>query len=99
MLVLAGWSLGGTAAAGVTLCPDAVGGWRPVRTVCLAGSFVRPDPITGAVPVEAVLSPPARTPPFALVHAPPETDPGVLSVVEATVRAIAVGEAVPRAFT
>jgi len=45
-LVLAGWSLGGAAAAGITLnAPDL--GVRVGHTVCLAGGFPAPDPVTG----------------------------------------------------
>jgi dienelactone hydrolase len=47
-LVLVGWSLGGTAAAGLTIHARrlSVG---VARTVCLAGGFVAPDPISGDV--------------------------------------------------
>ncbi|MDQ2638124.1 MAG: alpha/beta fold hydrolase [Actinomycetota bacterium] len=45
-LVLVGWSLGGLAAAGATIHAGALG-VRFARTVCLAGAFVAPDPISG----------------------------------------------------
>lgn len=48
-IVLVGWSLGGTAAAGLAVHADRYGG-RLARTVCLAGAFVVPDPITGMRP-------------------------------------------------
>jgi dienelactone hydrolase len=45
-IVLVGWSLGGAAAAGLTL--DAAGfDVELAHTVCLAGAFMAPDPITG----------------------------------------------------
>jgi dienelactone hydrolase len=45
-LVLVGWSLGGLAAAGLTLHADDFG-IRVLRTICLAGAFMATDPITG----------------------------------------------------
>ncbi|ORV88794.1 alpha/beta hydrolase family protein [Mycolicibacterium iranicum] len=45
-LVLVGWSLGGVAAAGLTM--DAADhGLVLAHTVCLAGAFMVPDPISG----------------------------------------------------
>ena len=44
--VLVGWSLGGTAAAGLTLHARRLN-VRVAHTVCLAGGFVAPDPISG----------------------------------------------------
>lgn len=47
-LVLVGWSLGGTAAAGVTINARRLGvGFA--HTVCLAGGFTAPDPISGVL--------------------------------------------------
>jgi predicted esterase len=45
-LVLAGWSLGGTAAAGLTIHARRLG-VAVSHTVCLAGGFTTPDPISG----------------------------------------------------
>ncbi len=45
-LVLVGWSLGGTAAAGLTLHARKLG-VSVAHTVCLAGGFPAPDPISG----------------------------------------------------
>ncbi|OBI38701.1 esterase [Mycobacterium sp. E1386] len=42
-IVLVGWSMGGVAAAAVTLYGDA----QLAHTVCLAGAFMVPDPIFG----------------------------------------------------
>lgn len=60
---LVGWSMGGLAAAGLTLA-----GIAPVlHTVCLAGAFIAPDPITGGIPGDGLA--PGRTgPPFTLLH-------------------------------
>jgi hypothetical protein len=63
-LVLVGWSLGGCAAAGVTL-----GGLDVplARTVCLAGAFMAPDPISGRMPTD-MLSADRAGSPFTLLH-------------------------------
>lgn len=45
-LVLVGWSLGGTAAAGLTVHARRLG-VAVAHTVCLAGGFPAPDPISG----------------------------------------------------
>lgn len=60
---LVGWSMGGLAAAGLTLA-----GVAPViHTVCLAGAFIAPDPITGGIPGDG-LAPGHTGPPFTLLH-------------------------------
>lgn len=46
-LIVVGWSLGGAAAAGLTFGADRYG-VRIARTVCLAGAFMAPDPLSGA---------------------------------------------------
>ncbi|OBI53364.1 S9 family peptidase [Mycobacterium sp. E796] len=63
-LVLVGWSLGGCAAAAVTL-----GGLDVTlaHTVCLAGAFMAPDPISGRAPTDMVSPDRARSP-FTLLH-------------------------------
>ncbi|MEE3062578.1 MAG: alpha/beta fold hydrolase [Actinomycetota bacterium] len=62
--VLVGWSMGGLAAAGLTLaCRDV----RLTHTVCLAGAFTAPDPITGRLPGDE-LTPGRSGPPFTLLH-------------------------------
>lgn len=65
-LVLVGWSLGGCAAAGLTLRAASFG-VTPAHTVCLAGAFMAPDPLTGRAPA---VGPPAdrRGTPFTLLH-------------------------------
>jgi dienelactone hydrolase len=63
-LVLVGWSLGGVAAAHLTIHSDRFD--VPVaHTVCLAGAFTARDPITGA---QLPLRLPARRSPFTLLH-------------------------------
>lgn len=65
-LVLVGWSLGGTAAAGLTIHARRLG-IRLGHTVCLAGGFPAPDPISGEVlpgRLPDLADPPAMT----LVH-------------------------------
>jgi dipeptidyl aminopeptidase/acylaminoacyl peptidase len=63
-IVLAGWSLGGVAAAGLAIHAVQFE-VRVARTVCLAGAFVVRDPITSA-PLPAEL-PPSPSP-FTLLH-------------------------------
>ena len=65
-LVLVGWSLGGTAAAGLTINARRLG-VGVARTLCLAGGFVAPDPISGEV-LGGRLPKPPDTPPFTLIH-------------------------------
>lgn len=62
--VLVGWSMGGLAAAGLTLTREDV---ALTHTVCLAGAFTAPDPITGRIPGHG-LSPGRAGPPFTLLH-------------------------------
>jgi dienelactone hydrolase len=63
-LVLVGWSLGGVAAAGLTIHSDRFN--IPVtHTVCLAGAFMAQDPITAA---QLPLRLPAQRSPFTLLH-------------------------------
>ncbi len=50
-ILLAGWSLGARAAAGVVLHPEVVEGWRPQALVGLAGSYGAPAPSTGRAPL------------------------------------------------
>lgn len=64
-LVLVGWSLGGVAAAGLTVHARE----RNVHlahTVCLAGAFMVADPISGKKPVTELSS--SRPAPFTLLH-------------------------------
>jgi dienelactone hydrolase len=65
-LVLVGWSLGGTAAAGLTIHARRLG-VGVARTVCLAGGFVAPDPISGEVLAGSIPMIDATTP-FTLIH-------------------------------
>ncbi|MBW0012947.1 alpha/beta fold hydrolase [Mycobacterium sp.] len=65
-MVLVGWSLGGCAAAGLTL--DAAHfDLSLAHTVCLAGAFMVPDPISGRPPTE-MLSADRVGAPFTLLH-------------------------------
>jgi dienelactone hydrolase len=65
-LVLVGWSMGGVAAAGLTIQARRVDvGFA--HTVCLAGAFMVTDPIFGRVPATR-LKPVARRCPFTLLH-------------------------------
>jgi dienelactone hydrolase len=48
-LVLVGWSMGGVAAAGLTIQAQRLG-VAFAHTVCLAGAFMVADPISGSVP-------------------------------------------------
>jgi dienelactone hydrolase len=63
-LVLVGWSLGGCAAAGLTLARFDL---ALAHTVCLAGAFMVPDPISGRPPAE-MLSADRIGAPFTLLH-------------------------------
>lgn len=65
-LTLVGWSLGGLAAAGATIAADRLG-VRFAHTVCLAGAFVVPDPVSGA-PLPADLAEHRDRAPFTLLH-------------------------------
>jgi dienelactone hydrolase len=65
-LVLVGWSMGGVAAAGLTIQSRRLGiGFA--HTVCLAGAFMVPDPIFGRVPATQ-LHDGAPPTPFTLLH-------------------------------
>lgn len=65
-ILLVGWSMGGAAAAGVTL-RAAQYGFAPALTVCLAGAFMVPDPISGE-PLTDGLSAAEVGSPFSLLH-------------------------------
>lgn len=65
-MVLVGWSLGGAAAAGLAIHASRYG-VRFARTVCLAGAFMVPDPITGKLP-GAELPPTGGRCPLRLLH-------------------------------
>jgi dienelactone hydrolase len=65
-LVLVGWSLGGTAAAGVTIHARRLG-VAVAHTVCLAGGFIAPDPISGDLLTGQIPDGDGRSP-FTLVH-------------------------------
>lgn len=65
-ILLVGWSMGGAAAAGVTL-HAAEFGFVPAHTVCLAGAFMVPDPISGE-PLTDGLSAADVGAPFSLLH-------------------------------
>jgi len=65
-LVLVGWSLGGTAAAGLTINARRLG-VGVAGAVCLAGGFVAPDPISGDA-LTGSLPTTDHTSPFTLIH-------------------------------
>ena len=65
-LVLVGWSMGGVAAAGLTVQAQRLG-IRFAHTVCLAGAFMVADPIFGLVPA-AQVQVGARRCAFTLMH-------------------------------
>jgi dienelactone hydrolase len=65
-LVLVGWSLGGLAAAGLTIHADDLG-FRILRTICLAGAFPATDPISGEHLPKKLPDVGHRTP-FTLMH-------------------------------
>lgn len=65
-LVLVGWSMGGLAAAGLTIAARQFG-VAFAHTVCLAGAFMVADPITGSVPAAALAGATSPTP-FTLLH-------------------------------
>jgi dienelactone hydrolase len=65
-LVLVGWSLGGAAAAGLTI-KAAQYGVALKHTVCLAGAFTAGDPLSGS-PVADILTGDATGTPFTLLH-------------------------------
>lgn len=65
-LVLVGWSLGGAAAAGLTTQASKYS-VRFAHTVCLAGAFMVPDPISGKQPIAGPPGEENRTP-FTLLH-------------------------------
>ena len=65
-LILVGWSMGGLAAAGVTLEASRLG-VHLMHTVCLAGAFGARDPISGGPLTHIPLGAGAGTP-FTLLH-------------------------------
>jgi predicted esterase len=67
-IVLAGWSRGGKAAAGLTINPVAVHGWQPSAVVCLGSGFKNPAPTTGNSVFTDLTLTAAAPVPFWLVH-------------------------------
>ncbi len=65
-VVLAGWSMGGLAAAGLTVQAGQLG-VSFAHTVCLAGAFMVADPIFNELPADR-LHDTAGTTPFSLLH-------------------------------
>jgi alpha-beta hydrolase superfamily lysophospholipase len=65
-LVLVGWSMGGVAAASLTVHSKSFG-VDLAYTVCLAGAFMATDPISGTAVGDAVSAEAPRTP-FLLLH-------------------------------
>jgi dienelactone hydrolase len=60
-LVLVGWSMGGVAAAGLTIQAPRFG-VAFAHTVCLAGAFMVADPISGSVPATQLHGDATRSP-------------------------------------
>jgi acetyl esterase/lipase len=67
-IVLAGWSRGGKAAAGLAVNPAAASGWQPSAVVCLASGYNNPAPTTGNSVLADLESTTAAPVPFWLVH-------------------------------
>jgi predicted esterase len=67
-IVLAGWSRGGKAAAGLAINPAAVHGWQPSAVVCLGSGFKNPAPTTGSSVLTDLTQTTAAPVPFWLVH-------------------------------
>lgn len=65
-VVLVGWSMGGVAAAGLTIQAQRFG-VRFAHTVCLAGAFMVADPISGGIPAAQLRGDATRSP-FTLLH-------------------------------
>ncbi|MEE2855013.1 MAG: esterase [Actinomycetota bacterium] len=65
-ILLVGWSMGGAAAAGVTLHTGRLD-FAPAHTVCLAGAFMVPDPIFGAALTDGLSGADIGSP-FTLLH-------------------------------
>jgi dipeptidyl aminopeptidase/acylaminoacyl peptidase len=65
-VVLVGWSMGGVAAAGLTINAHRFGA-AFAHTVCLSGAFMVADPITGSRPATQLRGAAKRTP-FTLLH-------------------------------
>jgi dienelactone hydrolase len=61
-LVVVGWSMGGLAAAGLTIHSDV----RVGHTICLAGAFTATDPISGGAIADGLDGAPTGT--FTLLH-------------------------------
>jgi predicted esterase len=67
-IVLAGWSRGGKAAAGLALNPAPAHGWRPAAVVCLGSGHQNPAPTTGNSVLTDLEQSTAAPVPFWLVH-------------------------------
>jgi acetyl esterase/lipase len=67
-IVLAGWSRGGKAAAGIAVNPAAAGGWRPAAVACLGSGFTTAAPTTGTSPADDLGQARVTPVPFWLVH-------------------------------
>jgi acetyl esterase/lipase len=67
-IVLAGWSRGGKAAAGLAINPGAVNSWQPSAVVCLGSGFKNPAPTTGNSVFADLTCTTAAPVPFWLVH-------------------------------
>jgi len=88
-IVLAGWSRGGKAAAGIAVSPAAASDWRPAPVVCLASGFSEPAPTTGTSPAADLAQGHVSPVPIWLVHG--ICDP-VVSITESRQFAVLLAE-------
>ncbi|MEU0373205.1 alpha/beta hydrolase [Streptomyces sp. NPDC006283] len=72
-IVLAGWSAGAGAAAGVALRPGVLPRWHPHAVVAVAGDYTRLARTTGAAPLEEPAVPGLPQVPVTLVHGAHDT--------------------------
>ncbi len=77
-ITLAGWSLGGRAAAGIAVNPAVTPGWRPSAVVCLGSGFAAaPAPTTGTPPLTDLQHTGADPIPCWLVHGTRDSIAGI----------------------
>lgn len=65
-ITVAGWSMGGRAAAGLATNP--AGGWQPAAVVCLGSSYLKPAATSGTSPLTDLSTVAASPVPFWIVH-------------------------------
>jgi acetyl esterase/lipase len=67
-VLLAGWSRGAKAAAGIAVDASAAGGWRPSALACMATGFGQPIPTTSQVLLDVIASGGVEPIPVWLLH-------------------------------